>query len=104
MPMHRWMARAAGGTSQRLKPGLAMMRSRSRRPTPPIPPVYESAAVDMIILPSRRVIPVGVVVVFRVATEAGIDRSGSLPFARRGPTASHVPRHEVALFQAVIAT
>ena len=27
MPMHRWMANAAGGTSQRLKPGLAMMRS-----------------------------------------------------------------------------
>src|ERR1044071_4621082 len=30
MPMHRWIASAAGGTSQRLNPGLAMMRSRSR--------------------------------------------------------------------------
>ncbi len=28
--MHKWMARAAGGTSQRLKPGLAMMRSLDR--------------------------------------------------------------------------
>jgi hypothetical protein len=27
MPMHRWIANAAGGTSQRLKPGLAIMRS-----------------------------------------------------------------------------
>jgi hypothetical protein len=27
MPMHKWIANAAGGTSQRLKPGLAMMRS-----------------------------------------------------------------------------
>ena len=25
--MHRWMHSAAGGTSQRLKPGLAMIRS-----------------------------------------------------------------------------
>src|SRR5262245_27722604 len=33
MPMQRWMHRAAGGTSQRLKPGLATMRSRSRIPT-----------------------------------------------------------------------
>src|SRR6478672_3406328 len=31
MPMHRWIASAAGGTSQRLNPGLATMRSRSRR-------------------------------------------------------------------------
>ena len=28
--MQRWMHRAAGGTSQRLKPGLAMIRSRER--------------------------------------------------------------------------
>src|SRR5687767_12592311 len=28
MPMHRWMASAAGGISQRLNPGPAMMRSR----------------------------------------------------------------------------
>ncbi|GLO50501.1 hypothetical protein PPUN110474_19010 [Pseudomonas putida] len=32
MPMHRWMARAAGGTNQRLKPGRAMMRSFDRKP------------------------------------------------------------------------
>src|SRR5882724_3215245 len=31
MPMHRWMASAAGGTSQRLNPGLAMVLSRSRK-------------------------------------------------------------------------
>src|SRR3954453_10836393 len=30
--MHRWTARAAGGMSQRLKPGLATMRSRARKP------------------------------------------------------------------------
>src|SRR3954467_10677940 len=30
MPMHRWIASAAGGTSQRVNPGLATMRSRSR--------------------------------------------------------------------------
>src|SRR5262249_45883860 len=35
MPMHRWMHSAAGGTSQRLKPAAAMMRSRSRMPTLP---------------------------------------------------------------------
>jgi hypothetical protein len=27
IPIQRWMASAAGGTSQRLKPGLAIMRS-----------------------------------------------------------------------------
>ena len=32
IPMQRWMASAAGGTSQRLNPGAAMMRSRSRSP------------------------------------------------------------------------
>ncbi|MNH27682.1 hypothetical protein D3C79_878050 [compost metagenome] len=30
--MHRWMASAAGGTSQRLKPGAAMIRSLDRKP------------------------------------------------------------------------
>ena len=30
--MQRWMARAAGGTSQRLKPGFAKMFSRERKP------------------------------------------------------------------------
>src|SRR5271170_2613160 len=31
MPMHRCIASAAGGTSQRLKTGPAMMRSRSKK-------------------------------------------------------------------------
>src|SRR5215510_9142169 len=35
MPMHRWMQSAAGGTSQRLNPAAAMMRSRSSRPSVP---------------------------------------------------------------------
>ena len=30
-PMHMWAAIAAGGTSQRLKPGGAIVRSRLRR-------------------------------------------------------------------------
>src|SRR4051794_9581403 len=34
MPMQRWMHSAAGGTSQRLKPAVAMVRSRSRKPAP----------------------------------------------------------------------
>jgi hypothetical protein len=32
MPVQRWVESAAGGTSQRLKPGLAMMRRLSRKP------------------------------------------------------------------------
>src|SRR3954451_8658119 len=32
MPMQRWIARAAGGTNQRLNPGPATIRSRSSRP------------------------------------------------------------------------
>src|SRR5471032_2989178 len=34
MPMQRWMAKAAGGTSQRLNPGCAIIRSRSSSPVP----------------------------------------------------------------------
>ncbi|MNJ25755.1 hypothetical protein D3C81_725790 [compost metagenome] len=30
--MHRWMASAAGGTNQRLKPGAAIIRSLDRKP------------------------------------------------------------------------
>src|SRR5580658_3373024 len=37
MPMHRWMHSAAGGTSQRLNPAFATVRSRSSRPAPPPP-------------------------------------------------------------------
>ncbi len=32
MPMHRWIANAAGGTNHRLKPGGAMVRARDSRP------------------------------------------------------------------------
>jgi hypothetical protein len=31
MPMHRWIASAAGGTSQRLNPAPATVRSFSRK-------------------------------------------------------------------------
>src|SRR6516165_3295038 len=34
MPMQRWIQSAAGGTSQRLKPAAAIVRSLSRIPTP----------------------------------------------------------------------
>src|ERR1700712_2487304 len=34
MPMHRWMQSAAGGTSQRLKPAVAIVCSLSRNPAP----------------------------------------------------------------------
>src|SRR5271169_5631575 len=36
MPMHKWMQSAAGGTSQRLNPALAIVRWRSRSP-PAVP-------------------------------------------------------------------
>ena len=39
MPMDRWMARAAGGTSQRLKPGPATVRSLESRPAMEAPDV-----------------------------------------------------------------
>ena len=32
MPMQRWIASAAGGTSQRLNPAVATIRSRSNTP------------------------------------------------------------------------
>src|SRR5471032_2110962 len=32
MPMHRWMASAAGGSNQRLKPGPAIVRSFDSQP------------------------------------------------------------------------
>ena len=37
MPIQRWMARAAGGTSQRLNPGRAMVLARSSNPAPGLP-------------------------------------------------------------------
>ena len=44
--MHRWIASAAGGTSQRLKPGLAMVRSRDSSPDEVV-----VLAADIIIFP-----------------------------------------------------
>jgi hypothetical protein len=35
MPIERWIASAAGGTSQRLKPGPAIVRSLASRPGSP---------------------------------------------------------------------
>ena len=46
MPMHRWMASAAGGTSQRLNPAPAIVRSRARKPG-----VVRTSAVDMSLAP-----------------------------------------------------
>ena len=45
MPMQRWIASAAGGTSQRLNPGLAMMRSRERSPGARCPTPTVAAAI-----------------------------------------------------------
>src|SRR5262245_28903570 len=58
MPMHRWMQSAAGGTIQRLKPGLAMMRSRSSNP---IPETGKSSVVSKVaIASSLQLLPSGV--------------------------------------------
>jgi hypothetical protein len=46
MPMHRWIASAAGGTSQRLKPGCAIVRSRESHPDEVV-----VLAADIIIFP-----------------------------------------------------
>src|ERR1700691_2454741 len=48
MPMQRWMQSAAGGTSQRLKPALAMVRSRSRMPG--IPPAGIARSNDVVVI------------------------------------------------------
>src|SRR6185503_5894515 len=45
MPMQRWIASAAGGTSQRLYPGPAMVRDLSSRPASGTPP--RSAATSL---------------------------------------------------------
>src|SRR3546814_10365600 len=46
-----WMARAAGGTSQRLKPGPAIVRSLSRNPG--LAPGKSNVAVLLIVSPLR---------------------------------------------------
>ncbi len=70
--MHRWMQSAAGGTSQRLKPALAIVRSLSRNPAPApdmVPPLLMvviepslqplflsvSAVYDPVLSPSLRI-------------------------------------------------
>src|ERR1700710_1202549 len=50
MPLHRWMHSAAGGTSQRLKPAVAIVCSLSRIPNPP--PVIVPAPAYVLILSS----------------------------------------------------
>src|SRR5437016_5485430 len=47
MPMHRWMQSAAGGTSQRLKPAVAMVRSLSRI-LPPAPDMVPALLIVVI--------------------------------------------------------
>src|SRR5581483_2699681 len=42
IPMHRWIASVQGGTSQRLNPGRAIVRSRARNPGP-----VSTSVVDM---------------------------------------------------------
>src|SRR6267154_2387555 len=48
MPMHRWMQSAAGGTSQRLKPAVAIVRSLSRIPPPP-PDIIPASLIVVVI-------------------------------------------------------
>src|ERR1700730_1841158 len=47
MPMHRWMQSAAGGTSHRLKPAVAIVRSLSRNPAP-TPDIVPLLLIDVI--------------------------------------------------------
>src|ERR1700743_1871481 len=73
MPMHRWIQSAAGGTIQRLKPAVAIVRSLSRNPAPvpdmvPLIVVIEpslqqpllgmSAAYDPVLTPSPQAAPI----------------------------------------------
>src|SRR5215472_1973160 len=52
MPMQRWIASAAGGTSHRLKPACAMIRSRSSKPAPaPTWPFTKPATVMCVLSP-----------------------------------------------------
>src|SRR5215470_10975059 len=52
MPMQRWIAKAAGGTSQRLKCRPAMILSLASRPSSPLPVRTPSAAVFAISPPN----------------------------------------------------
>src|SRR5882672_1536959 len=53
MPMHRWMQSAAGGTSQRLKPAVAIVRSLSRNPAPAPDTVPALLIVVIVVSPCR---------------------------------------------------
>src|SRR6516162_394275 len=58
MPMQRWMQSAAGGTSQRLKPALAIVCSRSRTPSPPlIVPAVSAVAIHASLQPPALGVP-----------------------------------------------
>src|SRR5689334_6331684 len=50
--MQRWMQSAAGGTSHRLNPGLAMIRSRSSSPVPETGKSRATSTVVMVLPPS----------------------------------------------------
>src|ERR1700712_1647860 len=50
MPMQRWMARAAGGSSHRLKPGPAMVRSFDSQPPEEGVAAVPFVTVDILIL------------------------------------------------------
>src|SRR4051812_33083214 len=50
MPMHKWMASAAGGSSHRLKPGPAMVRSLDSQPPEEGAGTEPFMTVDMLIL------------------------------------------------------
>ena len=64
MPMHRWIARAAGGTSQRLKPGWAMILSLSKIPPAGAPDNVSLAAdISLLLLPG---FPAAVLLVTRL--------------------------------------
>src|SRR5579871_6001358 len=60
MPMHRWMARAAGGTSQRLNAGPATVRSLSSSPGAAPPRPASATPVMLVMLP-----PVGPGAIYR---------------------------------------
>src|SRR6201999_480821 len=99
MPMHRWMQSAAGGTSHRLKPAAAIVRSLSRKPPPAelMPPVL----LIVVIRPSSQPSLVGWVCLFgpSPAFARGQQRPLLLPsnhFARAG-TVTRVRRLTRAL-------
>src|SRR5262249_55730385 len=100
MPMQRWMQSAAGGTSQRLNPAVAMMRSLSRIPgaAPVAPRAIVSPIAVIAFLPRK--------VLLRERGGGAIDESRwvflwtdkkflySVRFLRRSCPASHPKRQD----------